>query len=172
MSDTTGDSRPKGSPGGDLAPGRAPSPASSSRNGGSANGSPSRGRAIGLALKLAREQCGLSQGEVATAIGVSQATVSAWEIGSRAITADRLLQLTELYEQDLGEFGRTLRIAEDRPGTPSPEVAGPLPTPEELARRLLGLPPGGLPVNGAEPALTGMLEHIYALAEALRRHQT
>lgn len=171
MSDTSGDSRSNVPAGADRASCRAPSRAPNSRNSGSPNGSPSRGRAIGLALKLAREQCGLSQGDAASAVGVSQATVSAWEIGSRAITVERLLQLTELYEQDLGEFGRTLRIAEDRPGTPSPEVAGPLPTPEDLARRLLGLPPGGLPVDGAEPALTGMLEHIYAIAEALRRHQ-
>lgn len=55
-------------------------------------------RGIGLRLKTAREQKGLTQQEVATKFDVNKATVSAWETGAGAPDAVRLRRLARLYD--------------------------------------------------------------------------
>jgi transcriptional regulator with XRE-family HTH domain len=171
MDETTDSSRTKGSGAGREETRHEPPAVPASREAAPSPGSASRMRQVGLALKLARERCDLSQADVAAALGVSQSGVSGWEKATSPPSVDRLLQLADLYRQDLGEFGRTLQLVDGRPGGPRPEVDRPPPPPADFARRLLGRPPGELPVDKAESALTGMLELIYELAERLRGHR-
>lgn len=51
----------------------------------------------GLLAEL-REDAGLSQGDLARALGVSQASVSRWESGDQVPRAHRALELVELLD--------------------------------------------------------------------------
>ena len=53
---------------------------------------------IGKRLKVARKQAGLSQGQVATLLGLHRPSVSELEAGRRAVTAEELARLTEIYD--------------------------------------------------------------------------
>lgn len=53
---------------------------------------------IGARLRSARENAGLSQGQVAKLLGVHRPTVSEMEAGNRRVSADELSQLAEIYE--------------------------------------------------------------------------
>jgi transcriptional regulator with XRE-family HTH domain len=54
--------------------------------------------AIGARLRLAREQAGLSQGQVAAKMGLHRPTVSEIEAGRRRVAADELAIFTKLYQ--------------------------------------------------------------------------
>lgn len=49
-------------------------------------------------LKLAREQSGLSQGQVAKRLEMHRPTISEIEAGRRSVTAEELREFSELYE--------------------------------------------------------------------------
>lgn len=129
-----------------------------------------RRASLKAALRLLREERGLSQGRLAEALGVTSAVVSGWETGSRQPSVDRLLQLAELYDLDLGDFGRALALAEGGPvPRRRPDREGPLPSPERLARLLLERTDGELPVHEDERGLAEFLASVYRLAEGMRR---
>lgn len=48
-------------------------------------------------LRLAREQAGLSQGQVAKMLGLHRPSVSEMEAGRRRVTADELAELAKIY---------------------------------------------------------------------------
>ncbi len=56
--------------------------------------------AIARRLALARQQAGLSQGQVAKLLGVHRPTVSEMEAGRRRVAADELAQLAAFYGVD------------------------------------------------------------------------
>jgi transcriptional regulator with XRE-family HTH domain len=49
-------------------------------------------------LRLAREQAGLSQGQVARLMDIHRPTISEIEAGRRRVTADELAKFSELYD--------------------------------------------------------------------------
>jgi transcriptional regulator with XRE-family HTH domain len=49
-------------------------------------------------LRLAREQAGLSQGQVAKLIDMHRPTISEIEAGNRRVSAEELARLAELYD--------------------------------------------------------------------------
>ena len=49
-------------------------------------------------LRKIREKRGLSQAEVADGVGVSQRTVSAWELNERYPTTDRVYDLANFFK--------------------------------------------------------------------------
>jgi transcriptional regulator with XRE-family HTH domain len=49
-------------------------------------------------MRLAREQTGLSQGQVAKMLGMHRPTISEIEAGRRRITADELTTFSRIYE--------------------------------------------------------------------------
>ena len=49
-------------------------------------------------MRLAREQAGLSQGQVAKMLGMHRPTISEIEAGRRRITADELTTFSRVYE--------------------------------------------------------------------------
>ncbi len=53
---------------------------------------------IGERLRWAREQAGLSQGQVARFLGMHRPTISQIEAGQRALRADEVGQFAELYD--------------------------------------------------------------------------
>lgn len=53
---------------------------------------------IAARLRIAREQAGLSQGQVAKMLGVHRPTISEMEAGRRRVTADELAKLTKMYD--------------------------------------------------------------------------
>ncbi len=55
-------------------------------------------------LKMAREQAGLTQVEVARKLRVPQQTVSRMEIGERRVDALEFMALADLYEKPLDYF--------------------------------------------------------------------
>jgi transcriptional regulator with XRE-family HTH domain len=58
----------------------------------------------GAELKHRREEVGLSQRELAKAVGVSGQCVSAWEIGTRNISRRRLGKLEKALSTDTEEW--------------------------------------------------------------------
>ncbi len=61
-------------------------------------------------LKAFRKQAGLTQGQLATRLGITQQTLSALERNANKVSADRLLQL-------LGILGVDLVLQSRGPGT-------------------------------------------------------
>ena len=59
-------------------------------------------RELGARLREAREFLGLLQEEVATALGIPRASVSALEAGKRSVTGLELRRLARLYRRDVG----------------------------------------------------------------------
>lgn len=57
-----------------------------------------KSEAIGKRLKLAREQAGLSQSQVAKMLDVHRPTISEMEAGRRKLSADELAQLSRIYD--------------------------------------------------------------------------
>ena len=69
-------------------------------------------------LKAFRKQAGLTQGQLATRLGITQQTLSALERNANKVSADRLLQL-------LGILGVDLVLQSRGPGTdPKPSATG------------------------------------------------
>lgn len=54
--------------------------------------------AIGSRLRWAREQAGLSQGQVAERLGVHRPTISQLEAGKRHVRADEIASMSALYD--------------------------------------------------------------------------
>jgi len=59
---------------------------------------------FGQRLFELREAAGITQGEVAEALGISQSTYSDWERGSVAIHPDRLKELAEIVGTSVAEL--------------------------------------------------------------------
>jgi transcriptional regulator with XRE-family HTH domain len=53
--------------------------------------------AIAKRLRLAREQAGLSQGQVARLLGLHRPTITEAEAGRRNVTAEELVKLSDVY---------------------------------------------------------------------------
>lgn len=69
-------------------------------------------------LKAFRKQAGLTQGQLATRLGITQQTLSALERNAHKVSADRLLQL-------LGILGVDLVLQSRGPDTdPKPSATG------------------------------------------------
>lgn len=56
--------------------------------------------AIGLRLRQAREQAGLSQGQAAKILGMHRPTISEMEAGRRSIASHELVAMCEIYDVD------------------------------------------------------------------------
>jgi transcriptional regulator with XRE-family HTH domain len=56
------------------------------------------------AIRAARRRAGLSQAELAAALGVRQSSVSQWERGSTRPSTDHLLALTSILRTTLLDF--------------------------------------------------------------------
>ena len=73
------------------------------------NSQPNEHRVVGARLRNARLATGLTQAEVAEALGMSRPTLAAVEKGTRKITGLELRRLARLYQRDvawlLGEEG-------------------------------------------------------------------
>ena len=54
--------------------------------------------AVGSRLRWAREQAGLSQGQVAGQLGVHRPTISQLEAGKRNVRADEIASLSRMYD--------------------------------------------------------------------------
>jgi transcriptional regulator with XRE-family HTH domain len=74
---------------------------------------------IGARLRWAREQAGLSQGQVAKAFDFHRPTISQIEAGERAVKAEEVSQFADLYEVD-GEW--ILRGDDAVPGKDDPRI--------------------------------------------------
>jgi transcriptional regulator with XRE-family HTH domain len=78
---------------------------------------------IAQRLRAAREQAGLSQGQVAKHLGIQRPTVSEIEAGRRKVSAEELAELAQLYKVSMSWLVKN-----------EPEVADPA---VELAAREL-----------------------------------
>lgn len=63
---------------------------------------------LGRRLAAARRQVGITQQEVAEAVGLGRTTVVAIEKGERRVKAHELLTFAEIYEREVGDFVRTI----------------------------------------------------------------
>ena len=59
---------------------------------------------IGSKIRGARAECGMTQAELATAIGCSSATVANWEKGKTGVKVDSLKKISEVTEKSLEYF--------------------------------------------------------------------
>jgi transcriptional regulator with XRE-family HTH domain len=57
---------------------------------------------IGERLRLAREQAGLSQGQVAKMLNMHRPTISEIEAGRRRVTAEELTEFSRVFEVSVG----------------------------------------------------------------------
>lgn len=113
------------------------------------------------ALHLLRSSRGLTQRQVARAIRVPPSTVSAWEMGRRQPSLERLGQFADLLEIDLGDLDDALELAGAFPVRRRlPEVVF---APQRIAEALLG--PGR---SAPRHPLVVLLEQLFALAGRLR----
>lgn len=62
---------------------------------------PNEHRVVGARLRDARQATGLTQAEVAEALGMSRPTLAAVEKGTRKITGLELRRLARLYQRDI-----------------------------------------------------------------------
>jgi transcriptional regulator with XRE-family HTH domain len=81
-------------------------------------------RRFGRALQRAREECGLSQRELADALGVSQASVSQWLLGKTAPRPERTAALERVLRMEPNSLAQLLGQVpyNDRAATPSVSV--------------------------------------------------
>jgi transcriptional regulator with XRE-family HTH domain len=81
-------------------------------------------RWFGQALQRARVECGLSQRELAEALGVSQASVSQWLLGQTAPRAERVSALERVLRMKPNSLAQLLGQVPytDRAATPSMSV--------------------------------------------------
>ncbi|MBU1671328.1 MAG: helix-turn-helix domain-containing protein [Actinobacteria bacterium] len=70
-------------------------------------------REIGKRIQKAREEAGLSQEELASALGITQSALSNYELGKRRLYLANLEQLAGVLERPLGYF-----MEEERPAGP------------------------------------------------------
>src|SRR5947199_127582 len=98
---------------------------------------------LSQAIRAARIERGLTQGELASRIGVSQGTISFWENGAETPTIEHVitlaLELPEIVESfDGREHQRVLAIDVDA----NPNLALSLGVPRERAARMPAVPHG------------------------------
>jgi len=74
---------------------------------------------IGARLRWAREQAGLSQGQVAKQLDLHRPTISQIEAGERAVKAEEVARFADLYEVDNDWI---LRGDDALPGSDDPRV--------------------------------------------------
>jgi len=92
-------------------------------------------RDLGRVLKERRETLGMSQGDIADRLDVTQSYVSAWELGKvRRITFEMLRKLSRAYEIDIDVLARASGYALPVEQRPAPDLSQ-----ERLAALL---PPG------------------------------
>jgi transcriptional regulator with XRE-family HTH domain len=78
------------------------------------------------AIRAARRRAGLSQAELAAALGVRQSSVSQWERGSTRPSTDHLLALTSILRTTLLDFSAAAAVAggdRDGPARQGPAAA-------------------------------------------------
>jgi len=63
---------------------------------------------FGQALQRARRACGLTQRQLADAVGVSQATVSQWQLGESAPRVERIAELERLLRMQPAALAQLL----------------------------------------------------------------
>lgn len=73
-------------------------------------------RAIAVRLRIAREQAGLSQGQVARLLAMHRPTVSTIESGHRRVSAEELARLADIYDVSLSW------LAKNEPDSTDPRV--------------------------------------------------
>src|SRR5438874_2459386 len=95
---------------------------------------PDERAAIGSRLRLAREQAGLSQGQVAAKLDLHRPTVSEIEAGRRRVAADEVAMFAKIYKVSVSWL---VRGAEDKRSAKQEKV-------ELAARKLVKLKPGDL----------------------------
>jgi transcriptional regulator with XRE-family HTH domain len=76
----------------------------------------SRRAAIATRLRAAREQAGLSQGQVATLLGLQRPSISEIEAGRRRVPGEELTRLAEIYNVSISWLMR------DESEVPDPTV--------------------------------------------------
>ena len=84
---------------------------------------------LGERLAGLRKARGLSQDQLAELLDVSRQTVSRWEVGEAAPTAENRKKLSQLYAVPLESLT-------DTPGWTPPPAGDPEPLPEEIAKEL------------------------------------
>jgi len=128
-------------------------------------------KALKHVLRLLREERGFSQVQVAEALGVDSSVISGWESGDRKPPVERIFQLADLLDLDLGDLDYALELAGGAPRRPPARAVAPQPSAEELAARLLGGAEPELPVEAGEAVLVKLLEVAVDLAAELRRRR-
>lgn len=78
------------------------------------------------AIRAARRRTGLSQAELAAALGVRQSSVSQWERGSTRPSTDHLLALTSILRTTLLDFSAAAGGQGDRDGSGDGPASGEL----------------------------------------------
>ena len=66
---------------------------------------------FGDTVRRLRKERGLTQGQLAAHVGVSQTAVSAWECGIREVATDNFLKLAEVLDFDISELAANARKA-------------------------------------------------------------
>jgi transcriptional regulator with XRE-family HTH domain len=100
-------------------------------------------RRFGRTLQRAREECGLSQDQLAQALGVSQASVSQWLLGQTSPRPDRVEELERVLRIEPRSLGRLLGLVGDgdedaRPAVSVMEAAAADPRLGDRERQILG----------------------------------
>jgi transcriptional regulator with XRE-family HTH domain len=70
---------------------------------------------FGDEIRVRRQRLGLSQQQVAEAVGVERVTISRWESGIRAPTRESLSRLLEIYGATDAELSEILRLPRHAP---------------------------------------------------------
>jgi transcriptional regulator with XRE-family HTH domain len=68
---------------------------------------------VALALRNARENCGLSQQAVADQVGLSRSVLAQVELGNRPVSPEELAKLAGLYRRSTGELSATPEQTDD-----------------------------------------------------------
>jgi transcriptional regulator with XRE-family HTH domain len=116
---------------------------------------------LNWALRFLRKSRSLNQRQVAEAIRAPPSTVSAWEMGRRRPSLERLGQLADLLDLDLGDLDDALELAGAFPLRRRPREV--VLAPERIAQALYGR----AEVAPRDP-LKEVLEALFALADRLR----
>ncbi len=75
-------------------------------------------KSLGAKLREAREYLGLSQDEVARAVGITRSAISLLESGQRKVDALELKKLAEMYQRPVAEFTGDVDVID----SPMPET--------------------------------------------------
>lgn len=114
---------------------------------------------LGLTIKAARENLNLSQDELAAKVGVTRASVSAWENGEYAPGRKRHRKLAEALQITVLEL-----------------LSGKLPTPQKASGTLIAIQPNGgeiqiVDIKSVAPVLWSKTRQRVLLIEDQEGHQ-